>query len=297
MNRFQKLLKDPFWALDVLLRKCSKIIKDDESFIRLEYFLGMKKRLRLDPPVSYNEKIQWLKLNGYRHEYVRMVDKYEAKFFASDIIGQEHIIPTIGIYDSFDQIDFDALPSQFVIKTTHDSGGVVVCKDKTHFDLGKARRIITKSLKRNFYWEHREPMYKDIIPRVIVEEYMEDQSGELKDYKFFCFNGEVKALFVASDRFTPGAETKFDFFDADYNHLPFTNGHPNAAVIPPRPLCFEQMKAIARKLSAGIPHVRVDLYDIDGMVFFGEMTFYHWSGIVPFKPDEWDYTFGEWLVL
>lgn len=148
------------------------------------------------------------------------------------------------------------------------------------------------------FWGMREWPYKDIKPRIIAEQYMEDNaSGELRDYKFFCFDGKVKALFIASDRMTQGEETKFDFFDADYNHLPFRNGHPNASVLPNKPLNFDKMKELAAQLSAGYPQVRVDLYEVNGKVYFGELTFFHWSGMTPFEPEDWDYKFGEWLTL
>lgn len=193
---------------------------------------------------------------------------------------------------------FSKLPERFVLKCTHDSGGVIVCKDKSKLNYKKVHRKINACLRHNFFWGMREWPYKDIKPRIIAEQYMEDNaSGELRDYKFFCFDGKVKALFIASDRMTQGEETKFDFFDADYNHLPFRNGHPNASVLPNKPLNFDKMKELAAQLSAGYPQVRVDLYEVNGKVYFGELTFFHWSGMTPFEPEDWDYKFGEWLTL
>lgn len=283
--------------------KILKFIRNNSArFVPDKLYLSILFRHRLgysmdwDNPKTFNQKLQWLKLNDRRPEYTRMVDKYEAKKYVADIIGDEYIIPTIGVWNSVDEIDFDALPQQFVLKCTHDSGGIVVCKDKLHLDIAEAKKKLRKGLKTNFYWQSCEYPYRGVKPRIIGEEYMEDISGELRDYKFFCFDGEPKFMFVATDRMKAD-DTKFDFFDMDYNHLPFTNGHPNAAIPPKKPETFEQMKLLAAKLSQGIPHVRVDFYDVEGHVYFGEMTFFHWSGMTPFEPEEWDYKFGEWITL
>lgn len=270
----------------------------DKTMLRLRYWLRMGKHLNLKTPHTYNEKLQWLKLYDRRPEYTKMVDKIEVKDYVASIIGQQHIIPTIAVYNAVDEIDWDNLPQQFVMKCSHDSGGVIICKDKAQLDIAAAKEKIRRGLKRTYFWRNREWPYKNVTPRVIVENYMVDESGyELKDYKFFCFDGEPKALFIATDRGNPTEETKFDFFDMDFQHLPFTNGHPNATKSIKKPTSFEQMKEIARQLSAGLPHVRVDLYDIDGHIYFGELTFFHWSGMMPFVPEEWDYTFGSWLNL
>lgn len=296
MTNIVKILSNPYKVFGILLHRFFyKIIKSDELFIKLDYFSGMKKFPNLANPRAYNEKLQWLKLNCQNENYTRLVDKYEVKEWVKDIIGEDYIIPTLGIYDSFDEIDFDKLPSQFVLKTTHDSGGVVVCSDKCKFDIGKARKKLNKSLKHNFFYEHREYPYRFVKPRIIAEKFMVDESGtELKDYKFFCFDGKVKMLFVATDR---PSDTRFDFFDTKFNHLPLKNGHPWAKKRISKPCGFEEMKRIAAILSKDMPHVRVDLYDINGHIYFGELTFFHFSGNVPFEPEEWDYKIGEWLKL
>lgn len=270
----------------------------DEKFIKRMYKASMGEEVNLDSPVTYNEKLQWLKLHNRNPLYTTLVDKYEVKKYIAEKIGEEYIIPTLGIWDSFDEIDFDKLPNQFVLKCTHDSGGLVICKDKAKLNLEKTKKIINKSLKKNYYYHLREWPYKDVKPRIIAEQYMEDPAyGELRDYKFFAFNGSVKALFIATDRQTKGEETKFDFFDREYNHLPFTNGHPNAKNLPQKPKCFEEMILLAEKLSVDIPQVRVDFYEVDGKIYFGEMTFFHFSGLMPFEPKEWDEAFGNWIVL
>lgn len=268
---------------------------DDEAYLKRKYKACMGKEIHLDSPQTFNEKLQWLKLYDRKPEYTTMVDKYAVKKYVADIIGEEYIIPTLGVWNHFDEIDFDKLPNQFVLKCTHDSGGIVICKDKNKLDLKSAKKKIEKSLKQNYYWSGREWPYKDVKPRIIAEEYMIDESGyELKDYKFFCFNGEPKMMFIATDR---GSDTKFDFYDMEFNHLPFTNGHPNANKQIKKPKNYSTMLALSAKLSFGIPHVRVDFYNINGKIYFGELTFFHWSGLVPFEPEEWDYKLGSWLKL
>ena len=275
----------------------------DKTFLKIKYKRAMKKKLNLKNPTTYNEKLQWLKLQWLKlHDrkpiYTDMVDKYEAKKYVAERIGEEYIIKTLGVWNSFDEIDFDALPERFVLKCTHDSGGLVIVKDKSKLDKESAKEKISECLKRKFYYAGREWPYKNVKPRIIAEEYMEDsKTAELRDYKFFTFGGVAKALFIASERQKEDEETKFDFFDMDYNHLPVKNGHPNAAVPPEKPATFEKMRELAEKLSEGIPHLRVDFYEVDGKIYFGELTFSHWSGMVPFEPEEWDKTFGDWIKL
>lgn len=269
----------------------------DNTKIKIEYECYMNKKLDLKNPKTYSEKLQWLKLYNREGIYTTMVDKYEVKKYVANIIGDEYIIPTLGLYDKFEDINFDVLPNQFVIKCTHDSGGVVICKDKNNFDVKKAQRKIKKLLKKDYFKIHREWPYKNVKHRIIIEEYMEDEKdNELRDYKLFCFNGKYKMMFIATNRQGEG-DTFFDFFDKDFNHLPFTNGHPNAPQLPHRPDNYDKMIELAEKLSMDIPQVRVDFYDVNGKVYFGEMTLFHWSGIIPFEPEEWDKTLGDWIKL
>lgn len=297
-----KYIKNPLLVIKYLKAKrlASKYGQSlsDQEYLKKAFKLNMGKELNLENPQTFNEKLQWLKLYNRKPEYTVMVDKYAVKKYVADKIGEEYIIPTLGVWDKFEDIDFDVLPDQFVLKCTHDSGGLVICRDKKQLDLKKAKDKIEKSLKRDFYLTTREYPYKDVPRKIIAEKYMVDESGtELKDYKFFCFNGKVKLLFVAKDRMKEGEETKFDFFDENFNHLPFTNGHPNSEPPYYKPENFEKMKELAEKLSTGIPHLRVDFYNINGKIYFGELTFFHWSGMVPFKPEEWDYKLGEWIEL
>lgn len=271
---------------------------DDVSFIRKKFLEAFGREIDLENPKTFNEKLQWLKLYNRNPLYTALVDKYEVKDYVKQKIGEEYIIKTLGIWENFDDIDFDSLPNRFVLKCTHDSGGLVICKDKSQLDKKKAKKKIQESLKRNFYFQSREWPYKNVKPRIIAEEYMEDsKTKELRDYKFFCFGGEVKALFIATERQKEGTDVKFDFFDADFKHLPFKQGHENAPKIPEKPVCFDKMKQLAGILSNDLPYVRVDFYEVDGKIYFGEMTFYHFGGFMPFVPEEWDYTFGSWLKL
>lgn len=296
-NRLKKIVKNPKLLFLTLGQRGFFNWMKDEQYIKIAFKILMGKSLNLNNPQTYSEKLQWIKLHDRRPEYTMMVDKYAVKEYVARTIGEQYVIPTLGVWNHFDDINFNMLPKQFVLKCTHDSGGLVICKDKKKLNKEKAKRKIEECLKHNFYYGQREWPYKNVPHRIIAEAYMEDtKTKELRDYKFFAFNGDVKALFIATDRGSK-EETKFDFFDADYNHLPFTNGHPNADALPEKPACFEKMKELASKLSEGIPQVRVDLYEVDGKVYFGEMTFFHWSGFKPFEPELWDYKFGEWIKL
>lgn len=297
--KISSLFKFRKWLAIYLNSESAKKLSD-EKYLKMKFYACTGKRLNLKVPQTFNEKIQWLKLYDRNPEYVTMVDKFEAKKWASDIIGEEFVIPALGgPWKSFDEIDFDLLPDQFVLKTTHDCGGVLVCKDKESFDKENARNFLNSHLKRDYYIIHREWPYKNVEPRIFAEEYMSDleDKEELTDYKFFCFDGVPKAMFIATDRASKTEETKFDFFDMDYNHLPFTQGHPNADKMPQKPKNFEKMKELAAILSKGIPHVRVDFYEVSGKIYIGEMTFSHFSGLVPFNPQEWDLKFGNWIHL
>ena len=268
----------------------------DKLFLTLQYKHVFGKKLDLKHPVTFNEKLQWLKIYDRKPEYTTMVDKFEAKKWVADRIGEQYIIPTLGVWNNFDDIDFDILPNQFVLKCTHDSGGLVIVRDKKTFDKANARKKINKCLKRNWYYSAREWPYKNVKRRIIAEEYIEDSStGELADYKFFCFDGEVKALFVGTERGT--GDVKFDYYDADFNHLDIIQYHHMSSHPLPKPQNFDLMKELASKLSEGIPHVRVDLYESNGVVYFGELTFFHHGGVTPFYPKEWDDIFGSWINL
>lgn len=271
----------------------------DRFYLQHLFPLVMGYPLDLENPCTFNEKLQWLKLYNRRPEYTQMVDKYEVKKFVSDLIGEEYVIPILSVYDSVDDIDFDRLPDQFVLKCTHNSGGVVICKDKKAFDKDIAIKKLKNALKRNFFWRDREWPYKNVKPRIIAEKYMEDkEDAELRDYKFYCFNGKPMRLLLATGRQDIIKGLCFDYFDMNFNHLGLTNHwHPNASPVPHRPNHFEEMKLLAAKLSYNIPHVRVDFYEANDKVYFGEMTFFDMGGHLAIHPDEWDLEWGGFLDL
>ena len=260
------------------------------------YRRDFNKKLDLVNPKTYNEKLQWLKLYDRRSVYTTMVDKYAAKEYVANIIGEEYIIPTLGVWNKPEEIEWDKLPNQFVLKCTHDSGGLVVCRDKAKLDREVAKEILRKSLKRNYYKAGREWPYKNVPRRILAEKYMEDTSvNDLPDYKFFCFDGDVKALFVGTER--GSGDVKFDYFDAEFNHLDLVQEHPMSGKDFPKPEHFEKMKELASKLSKGYPQLRVDFYNINGYIYFGELTLFHHGGVIPFHPESWDSVFGGWIKL
>lgn len=268
----------------------------DKMYIKNMYRKAFKRELNLTDPQTYNEKLQWLKLYDRKPEYTIMVDKYAVKDYVAGIIGEEYIIPTIGVWNRPEDIDWNKLPNQFVLKCTHDSGGLVICRDKTKLDKEAAIKKLRNSLKTNYYLAGREWPYKNVPRKIIAEKYMEDEKvSDLPDYKFFCFDGVVKALFIGTERGT--GDVKFDYYDADFNHLDLVQEHPMSGKQFQKPVNFEKMKQLASELSKGLPQARIDFYNINGKIFFGEITFFHHGGIIPFHPEEWDYTFGSWLKL
>ena len=286
------------WMLYFLSKKSARRLSD-ETYLKLLYSAKLRKQLDIEDPKTFNEKLQWLKLYDRKPIYTTMVDKFASKQYVSERIGEEYVVPALGgPWYSFDEIDFDALPDKFVLKTNHDSGGVMLCRDKATFDKEKARGFFERHLNKNYFWSCREWPYKNVKPCIFAEKYMEDsQTGELRDYKFFCFDGEVRALYVASERHKKGEEVKFDYFDADFHHIDCLQMHPNATTQPEKPEHFDRMKHLASILSKGFPHLRVDFYESNGALYFGELTFYHFAGLVPFEPAKWDEIFGSWITL
>lgn len=297
MNLMKKIFKNPQRIILYFMSLGCFNFLSDMNFLKLKYILIFKRKLNLNNPKTFNEKLQWLKLYDRKKEYISMVDKYEVKKYVIEKIGREYVIETFGIYNNWNEINFEKMPNKFVIKCTHDSGGVIICKDKSCFNYDEAKKKINKFLKRNYYWSGREWPYKNIKPRIIVEEYIENKSeGELNDYKFFCFNGIPKIILVCSERFSSNnmCET---WFDENWKFLDIIeSGHRIDKKIK-KPQNFEKMKELSKKLSENIPFVRVDFYEVGGKIFFGELTFYPASGFEKFEPKEWDYKFGQMLDL
>lgn len=273
----------------------------DKLYLTIKYYKNFGRLINWKNPKSFNEKINWLKIYDRNPSYVNMVDKYEVKDYVAGIIGQQYIIPTLGVWDRAEDIDFDSLPNQFVLKATHDSGRIIICKDKRNFDQNNAIKEMKKSLQRNFYAVTREWPYKMVKRRIIAEKYMESKANDapkdLPDYKFYCFSGEPIYCQVIRDRST--LET-IDFYDMNWNHQNFIGLNPNAiyGTIPvDKPKCLPNMIEICKKLSNNIPFVRVDLYVIDDNEYFGELTFYPASGNGKFSPKEWMIKLGEMISL
>lgn len=267
----------------------------DKLFLKIQHFYSFKKRLNLNAPQTFNEKLQWLKLYNRKDIYTTMVDKYNVKKYVAGIIGEEYIIQTFGIYDKFEEINFEKLPNQFVIKCTHDSGGLVIVKDKSQLSIVNAKRIINKSLKRNYYYAGREWPYKNVKPKIIIEKYMEDKNDtSMHDYKFFCFNGEAKYCLVCTDRDTNLKET---FFDINWNVAPFKRPNHDIDRTIKKPKNLDLMIELANRLSKGIPFIRVDFYEINGNVYFGELTLYPAGALSKFEPEEWDKKLGDLIDL
>jgi len=279
--------------LNFFLRKAGRWLPD-RLYLVLRYLDVYGFLPDLNTPRRFSEVVLWTKTRDRNPLYHILADKVEVKDYVAGKIGAEHVIPTLGVWESADDIDWDALPDRFVVKCSHDSGSTLVCRDRSSFNTGKAREHLREALGNDFSRRDREWAYKGLRPRIIAEKYLCDNPV---DYKFFCFDGKPSWLFIATDRGVSGEETKFDFFDMEFRHLDVRNGHPNAPVPPAKPSSFEEMKKLAAVLSEGIPQVRIDFYEAGGRVYFGEYTFCHWGGYVPFDPDEADIALGSFFRL
>ena len=301
---------------------------DDEKYLKLMWLIRMGRPIDLDHPRTFNEKLQWLKLHDHNPQYTMMADKYEAKKFVEERVGKEYVVPNYGVWDHFDDIDFESLPNQFVLKTTHDNAGIVVVKDRDTFDRKAAKEILESHLKQNHYYNTREWAYKNIKPRIIAEKLLENSDkSELLDYKVSCFNGEPHFTYIQArtctdpDKLLTNNNNKgcfkfsqialefkirrylndieiITYYDNNYNIIPCSNSDGPSLVNPDRkPINFDKMLDLSRKLSKDIPHVRVDFYEVDGKLYIGELTFYTSAGFADFTPDEYNYKFGDLIKL
>lgn len=296
MNKIRKILKNPLLSIAKLIEKTA-CWYSDELYLRLQYLFRLHKKLDLKNPKSFNEKLQWLKLYNRISAYTTMVDKYTAKEYVANIIGTKYLIPTLGIWDNPDDIDWDSLPNQFVLKCTHDSGGIILCRDKSCFNIEKAKEELCRCLKTSYFPVTREWPYLNVKPRVIAEKYMSNNKNELIDYKVHCFNGTPKVILVCQNRFGTGGLME-DFYSDKWEHLDVKRpNHPNANEFMEKPDELDELLQLSQQLSVNIPFVRTDFYIIDGQIYFGEITFYPSSGLAKFEPEEWDYKFGEWMKL
>lgn len=301
MGAFKKISKfifNPIVRFGYLNKLGLYRYSSDERFLRKAFKVYMKSNLNLINPRTFNEKLQWLKLYDRKPIYTTMVDKYLVREYIAEKLGEEYLIPLLGVWDDSDDIDFDALPNQFVLKCNHNSGlGMCICKDKSKLDIKKVKRELSKGLKQDYYLTGREWPYKNVPRKIICEKFMSDESEGLVDYKFFCFDGKVDCVMVCLDRHLN--DTKFYFFDEHWE-LKCLNKRGLAApegFTVRKPECIEQMFNIARQLSKGIPFVRVDLYECGGQIYFGEMTFFPDSGFDANILPDTDKYFGDMIKL
>ncbi|MBE5767445.1 MAG: glycosyl transferase [Clostridiales bacterium] len=287
----RKKLYNAFFALS---RRGAFRWMGDRAFLRLQYFLKRGKILHLNPPKTYGEKLQWLKLHDRNPEYCTMVDKIAARDFVAARVGEKYLIPEIARYDRVEDINWEKLPNRFVMKCAHGSSANILCRDKDLLDIEDAKQKLNGWMQRNWFWVSREWPYKDIPARILVETFLPSEEDVPRDYKILCFDGEPKYIIVDFDRFTNHTR---NYYDTDWNRLDMTNRHPNYLGPVERPHELDEMLDVARKLSQGVRHLRVDLYAVSGKVYFGELTFYHGYGMEEYSPESFEYEMGSLIRL
>lgn len=282
-----------------VIKSLSKIIPD-KLYLSLVYYKHFGHFPNFRNPQTFNEKIQWLKLYDRNPEYTKMVDKYAVKKYIAETIGSQYVIPTLGVWDRFEDIDFDKLPNRFVLKCTHDSGGVIICKDKSSFDIEAAREKITRNLGRNLYYYGREWPYKNVPPRIIAEKYMEEKGKIVpEDYKIYCINGEPKYIVIFHNRFNSEKHLSESVYDVNWVLQPVSlDDHFDVCKEDiPRPECLDELLHITRILCKNMSQVRIDFYIIEGKIYFGEITFHTASGFQKMIPESLDFELGKLIRL
>lgn len=291
------------------MRKIFEIIKNvtknmipDKMYLKIIFYLNMGERLDLKNPKTFNQKLQWLKLYDRNPYYTQLVDKYKVKQIIADKIGMQYVVPTYGVWSSFDEIDFDKLPEKYVLKCTHDCGSVFLINNKSDFDLNKVKIAIEAMLKHNYYYAGREWPYKNVEPRIIAEEYLEDESAEkdntrIRDYKFYCFDGKAVCVMVCIGR--ESGNPQFYYFDKDWKFLRFDKRSADLeeGFTLEKPSSMDKMFDLAEILSAGLKHVRVDFYEVNQKIYFGELTFFSAGGFDKDITCEADRYFGTLLKI
>ena len=297
MAKIIEYLKNPWKVFGTLAARGFFDNMSDAQYLKYMYRARMNKNLDLENPKTFNEKLQWLKLNDRNPLYTRMVDKYEAKIYVSEKIGEQYIIPTIGVWETIEDVDFNLLPKQFVLKCNHNSGlGMYICTDKSQMDVVEIKRQLKKGLEQNYYKIHREWCYKDVSRKIIAEEFIGTTENDLIDYKFMCFNGKVECSFTCSNRYSEDG-LNVTFFDREWNKLPFERHYSADKKEIEKPKSYDEMIRLAECLAEGLPFVRVDFYEVDARPLFGELTFYPGAGFEEFNPQEWDRKLGDFLQL
>lgn len=294
-NKLKRYVQDPYYALGYdMIKKCPHLMSD-KFYLSVLWKMIMGYELDWEHPKTFNEKLQWLKLHDRNPLYTTLVDKYRVKQWVADKIGEQYVIPTLAVYNSIDEIDLDELPNQFVLKCNHDSGSVVICRDKTSFDFEAAKRKLGDALKRNFYWDAREWSYKNVKRCVFAEQYLEDEGNhdDLLTYKFLCFDGKPNLCYVT----VKNDNIWENYYDMDFMPLDIHRKWANCENSLNKPSCFDDMTRVAAELSQGLKHVRLDLYKFNEQVRFSEYTFYDWGGLMKFKPTKWDLELGNWIKL
>jgi len=279
--------------LRILKSKIFRLIPD-KVYLKIKYFFHMNKRLNIDNPITFNEKLQWLKLNDRKESYSSLVDKYEVRSYIKDLIGEKYLIPLYGIYEHFEQINFTVLPNEFVLKPTHTSGNIFFCRNKEILDYKCLSKEIKSWLRREYFWLHREWPYKNIKPRIVCEKYISDKNTTPDDYKVLCFNGKAKLIEVHADRFGNHSQ---DFYDIEWKKTNISQENSTSKVICKKPLKYDEMIYLSELIAKDFIHVRIDWFIIFDELYFGEITFYDGSGFEAFDNEEHDYLLGSWIDI
>ena len=267
----------------------------DEPYLKMVFWIKTGKKLNLKNPRTFCDKLNWLKLHDFKPEFTRLADKIAVRDHIKELLGEDICLPLLGVWEHYDDIDFDTLPDKFVMKCNHDSGSVKIIRDKSSMDHAALREFFEGRLKLNPFVLGREYPYKDIKPRILVEKFMTSNTGrDIRDYKFLCFDGTPRYMFVISDRST---DCRSDFYDMDFNRLPIVDTYPMSDEPMEKPVFFDEMVELVTKLAQGLRTVRIDLYEIDGKIYFGEYTFYDGGGFWPKEPEEWEYRMGDLIRI
>ncbi|MBO5357299.1 MAG: glycosyl transferase [Clostridia bacterium] len=289
---YKKIFKSREFRLKLI--NCLRFIPN-KPYLKMVYKVKTGKKLNLKNPKGFCEKLNWLKINKIHPEYTDLVDKIKVREYITEKLGEDICFPVYGQWERYEDIDFEKLPNEFVLKCNHDSGSVKIIKDKSTIDHKELSKFFKARLKINPYAIGREYPYKNVKPMIMAEKFMTPEGeSDINDYKFFCFNGKPEIMFIATER---SIDCKFDFFDMEFNHLDIENIHPMSDKNIEKPALFDEMKKIAAKLSEGMESVRIDLYQINGKVYFGEFTFFHGGGFWPFTPEVWEEKLGDLIDL